>query len=285
MSQRRARFAVLALVIAWFVLPYGIRAWIPVWLPFLAALALELQFFVGGLLRPRAAPATPNRGPQERDLEDFGWFGEPEDDEFIAARRRDKPRWTRRHVVEAAAVLAVVCALLYAASRPRGWDAVSPANRTQAEALFSREAARIAGHHAEVRCDTSGDYVGVVQDADGLAVVGGTRAYVTPDICDTLYQLAFKHRVHSSSRTGRAIAVLAHEAWHLRGVQDEGLANCYAFQGGVQLGVRFGLAEERARKLMREQLDATPPDLRYVVPATCRDGGENDINRESRAFP
>jgi hypothetical protein len=68
-------------------------------------------------------------------------------------------------------------------------------------------------------------------------------------------------------------------------VQDEGLANCYALQSGVQLGVRFGLAEERARKLMREQLDATPPDLRYVVPATCRDGGEDDINRESRAFP
>jgi hypothetical protein len=36
---------------------------------------------------------------------------------------------------------------------------------------------------------------------------------------------------------------------------------------------------------MREQLVATPPDLRYVVPATCRDGGEDDINRESRAFP
>jgi hypothetical protein len=49
--------------------------------------------------------------------------------------------------------------------------------------------------------------------------------------------------------------------------------------------VDCGLAEERARKLMREQLDATPPDLRYVVPATCRDGGEDDINRESRAFP
>jgi hypothetical protein len=283
-TQRRARVALLVLVVGWFVLPYGVRAWIPVWVPFLAALALELQFFVGGVLRP-SAPPTPDRAPQERDLEDFGWFGEPEDDEFIAARRVDEPRWTRRHVLEAVAVLAVVGGLLYVAARPRGWDAVSQANRVRAEALFSREASRIAGHEAQVRCDTSGDYVGVVQDADGIAQVGGTHAYVTPEICDTLYQLAFKDRVHSSSQAGRAIAVLAHESWHLHGVADEGLTNCYAFQSGVELGVRFGLSESRARKLMREQLDSTPPDLRYVVPAACRNGGGDDLNPSSDVFP
>jgi hypothetical protein len=155
----------------------------------------------------------------------------------------------------------------------------------RAEALFSREASRIAGHEAQVRCDTSGDYVGVVQDADGIAQVGGTHAYVTPEICDTLYQLAFKDRVHSSSQAGRAIAVLAHESWHLHGVADEGLTNCYAFQSGVELGVRFGLSESRARKLMREQLDSTPPDLRYVVPAACRNGGGDDLNPSSDVFP
>ena len=58
--------------------------------------------------------------------------------------------------------------------------------------MFSREASLIAGHPAQVTCDDSGRQVGYVQDADGVAEVGGRQAYLTPAICDTLYQLAFK---------------------------------------------------------------------------------------------
>ena len=141
--------------------------------------------------------------------------------------------------------------ILWWASRPHGWDAVSESNKARAEAVFSREAAKIAGHPAVVRCDTKGEYVGFVEEADGLAFVGGRRAYLTPSICDTLYQLAFKHRTQSFPRTARAIAVLAHESWHLQGVSDEGLANCYGFQSGVQLGVDLGLSEGTARSMMR----------------------------------
>ena len=83
-------------------------------------------------------------------------------------------------------------------------------------------------------CDTSGSHVGIVQEADGAAPVGGRTAYLVPSLCDELYQLRFKHRVRSFSRTGRAIAVLAHEAWHLNGVANEGLANCFGFQSGVR---------------------------------------------------
>jgi hypothetical protein len=76
--------------------------------------------------------------------------------------------------------------------------------------------------------------------------------------------------VQSFPRTARAIAVLAHEAWHLKGVRNEGLANCYGFQSGVQIGVNFGLSESRARAMMREQLAAPPPSLEYRVPSNCR---------------
>ena len=41
---RRARIVVLALVIAYFFVPYGVQAVIPVWLLFLAALGLEVEF-------------------------------------------------------------------------------------------------------------------------------------------------------------------------------------------------------------------------------------------------
>ncbi len=139
--------------------------------------------------------------------------------------------------------------------------------------MFSREASLIAGHEAEVTCDERGEFVGFVQDADGAAEVGGRNAFLTPAICDTLYQLAFKDRVQSFTRTARAIAVLGHEAQHLRGVQNEGLANCYGFQSGVAIGVNLGLSESRAREMMREQLASNASDSRanpeYRVPAAA----------------
>ena len=144
-------------------------------------------------------------------------------------------------------MLAVIAVLLYAASRPRGWDAVSAKRQAQTETILSDEASKIARHPATVTCDDKGEFVGFVQDADGLAEVGGDQAFLTPEICDTLYQLAVKHRVQSFPRTARAIAVLAHEAWHLRGEANEGLANCFGFQSGVQIGAEpRPLAEPRA---------------------------------------
>jgi hypothetical protein len=280
--HRRARLVVLAAVVGYFFLPYEVQAVIPVWLLFLAALGLEVEFFVGGWLQARQGvePAEVDRGPQLRDLEELGaqydeyeplslfpsdWYSEP----ATAAPHR---QW--RSIAEAAAGLAIVAAILYFAVRPSGWDAISSANQAKAEAVFSREATLIAGHETEVTCDESGEYVGFTQDADGSAEVGGRQAFLTPAICDTLYQLAFKHRVKSFSRTARAIAVLGHESQHLRGVRDEGLANCYGFQSGVRIGVNLGLSESRARAMMREQLATNPSDSRanpeYRVPSDCR---------------
>jgi hypothetical protein len=274
---RWARVGVLALVVGYFFLPYEVQTVIPVWLVFLLALGLEVQFFVGGWLQAhRGEPRGPvDRGPQPRDIEELGtrydewepvslfpsdWYSKP-----IAAAR---PYW--RYVAETLGALAVVAVILFFAVRPSGWDAVSSADQARAEAVFSREAGRIAGHPVQITCDESGQQVGYVQDADGLAEVGGDEAFLTPAICDTLYQLAFKDRVQSFDRTARAIAVLAHEAQHLRGVRNEGLTTCYGLQSGVQLGVNLGLSESRARAMMREQLAQPPPTPEYRVPSNCR---------------
>jgi hypothetical protein len=288
---RRARIVVLALVIGYFFLPYGVQAWIPVWLPFLAAVALEAQFFLSGY-RARPAPgSTRDRGPQPQDLAEWGWEPEFEDEEFYAYYREpdEEPRRYVRHAAEAAIVLAVVGGILFLAARPRGWNAVSSANRARAEAVFSQAATKIAGHPAAVVCDTSGGHVGIVQEADGAALVGGRTAYIVPSLCNELYQLRFKHRVRSFSRTGRAIAVLAHEAWHLNGVSNEGLANCFGSQSGVKVGVELGLSESRARSMMRQQLATNASDsganTQYLVPTGCKDGGEYDLSPNSSTFP
>src|SRR5262249_35682397 len=79
---RRARVVVLALVIGYFFLPYDVKAWIPVWLPFLAAVALEVQFFVAGYRAQPTRVPTGDRGPQPQDLAELGWEPEFEDEEF-----------------------------------------------------------------------------------------------------------------------------------------------------------------------------------------------------------
>ena len=80
-----------------------------------------------------------------------------------------------RHVVEALVAIAIVAGILFYASRPHGWNAVSDANRARAEArLLARGEPTIAGHPAPHRLrHVSGQHVGIVQDADGAAPVGG----------------------------------------------------------------------------------------------------------------
>ena len=156
---------------------------------------------------------------------------------------------------------------------PRGgWDGLDADDQAKTEARLSAEAGRIAGHEAVVHCDARGEAVGVVQHADGIAEVGGRNAYLTPDICYRLYRLAFKDDEGAFSQTARAIAVLAHEAWHLRGETDEGVTNCYAFQSGVALGERLGLSEGTAARMMRQQL-ADNLDVRPLGAGVPRPAG------------
>ena len=272
---RIGRIAVLALVITYFLLPYGVRSWFPVWLLFLLALGLEIDFFVGGWLQARTArPSPPRRRIAGRRGATCPSSAAGATGTRPSRRRRSppSPAFSWLHVVEAVAAIAIVGILLYFAARPSGWNAVSSKRQAQTEAILSREASAIAHHPATVTCDKNGDFVGFVQDADGLAEVGGDQAFLTPAICDTLYQLAIKHRVQSFSRTARAIAVLGHESWHLRGEANEGLANCYGFQSGVGIGVNLGLSESRARAMMQ----------RAARDERVRLGAEHAVSRPER---
>jgi len=293
---RRLRLALLALLAAWFFSPPEWRYVVPLWLPFAAGLLLEAQFVVVGLRGGggRRLRRDADRGPQRGDLDDLGWPGgeEPEDDaEFWhspPAPRRRRQRTVRRSVAEAAIVLGVLAAVAYGVSVRRGWSSVPAETQAKVERTLSREARSVALHRVRVRCDTSGRHVGVVQDADGIASVGGRDAWIAPGICYRLYRLSEEGEVGSFSGTGRAIAVLAHEAWHLRGVRDEGVTNCYAFQSGVRIGVSLGLSQSTAERMMRQQLADNPldaGDTRYLVPPECRDGGRYDLRPASEGFP
>ena len=285
--ERRIRIAAVAFILAWFFVQ-ELRNAIPAWLPFLALAAFEVHFLLAGW-RDRGEPRPPRgRAPQDVDIERFGgpeWL-EPEsvDDAgppVVVERRRSFPR------LEGLVVLAALAALFFLLP-DRGWRGLDEDDRARTEARLSAEAALIAGHPARVRCDAEGEAVGVVQHADGIAEVGGTNALLTPEICFQLHRLVGGDE-GAFSQTARAIAVLAHEAWHLRGERDEGVTNCYAFQSGVELGERLGLSRGTAGRMMRQQLAENAVQARsapeYLVPSACRDGGRLDLNPETRSFP
>jgi hypothetical protein len=319
------RGALVLFVLAWLLGPSALRSTVPVWLVFGIALGLELQFFVGAL---RSSPRRrPDRSPQAVDRRRYGYAEEPDElllvreegeevwipyagetDEELAeliaaARERPEedagPEWDAdepeprlplalRRLLTGLGVIGALAVVLWLVDRNTGWDSLPADARAEATERFSREASRIAGKPVTIRCDESGNQVGVVQHADGVAVVGGDRAYLTPERCLSLYRLAFEGEI-TSSQTARALAVLAHEAWHLRGLRDEGTTECYALQSGVDIGRNLGLSATTARQMMRQQLTENSlhrgGSSEYLVPPDCRDGGRLDLDPRSSRFP
>jgi hypothetical protein len=321
-STLALRGALVLFVLAWLAGPSTLRTTVPVWVPFLVALGLELNFFVGALRR--AGPrARPDRGPQAVDRDLYGypsdadelllvredgeelWIpysGEPDDElDALVAEARERPDWEPppaartgllpaplRRLLVGIGLMGALALVLWIVERNSGWSGLSADARAAATERISAEASRVAGKPVRIRCDESGSRVGAVQHSDGVAIVGGELAYLTPERCFDLYRLAFEGEI-TSSRTARALAVLAHETWHLRGIRDEGTTECYGLQSGVDLGRRLGLSAGTARQMMRQQLTENlqhrGSSLEYLVPADCRDGGRLDLDPRSSRFP
>jgi hypothetical protein len=319
------RLALGLFVLAWIFGPYELRSAVPIWIPFVVAVGLELQLLYSALRQP--GERLLDRRPQPGDRERFGYDEEASDlllvqdedrelwipyegetgeelDELIADARewadeggedaarpvgasRSGRRAIRRFLT-GLGIIALLGLTAWVIEARTGWSSLSGEQRTAAVERISAEGSRIAAKPVSIRCDEARDYVGFIQHADGVALVGGDRAYLTPEICHLLYRLAFRGEV-DGGRTGRAIAVLAHEAWHLRGETDEGTTECYALQSGVDLGRRLGLSEGRARQLMRQQLVENSlrggTTVEYRVPPDCRDGGRLDLRLGDDEFP
>jgi hypothetical protein len=301
------RVALVVLVFAWILGPDELRKTVPLLLVFVLALGLEVQFLVNALRG--GSRRVPDRSPQEIDRDRYGFDREPdelvvveegdfetwlalseqtedsEDESFVQERRARSPV---TGFLVGLGILVTLAAVAWIADTRTGWSSLDGDARLSAVERFSGEASRIAQKPVSIGCDEARDYVGYVQHADGVAIVGGDRAYITPEICFALYRLAFEDDVRGS-RTARAIAVLAHEAWHLRGESDEGTTECYALQTGVELGRRLGLDEGTARRMMAQQLAENTlrglESLDYRVSGECRDGGRLDLDPDRSSFP
>ena len=79
----------MVFVLAWLFAPYEFQSAIPIWLPFLIALGLEVHFFVSALREPPTQ--RPDRGPQSADRERYGYGDDAE--ELLLVRDEDEELW------------------------------------------------------------------------------------------------------------------------------------------------------------------------------------------------
>ncbi len=80
------------------------------------------------------------------------------------------------------------------------------------------------------------------------------------------------------ARASLALATVAHESWHLAGVQDEPTADCYAIQTVERVALRLGLPAEQARGLAAfAKANHRVGQGATYASSQCRDGGALDL--------
>jgi hypothetical protein len=83
-----------------------------------------------------------------------------------------------------------------------------------------------------------------------------------------------------------AAHTLAHESFHLRGFQDEGVTECYALQNTTFVAERLGVPGQQAKDLQAWLYKrGYPNEPTEYQSAQCYDGGPLDLRPQQIQFP
>ena len=150
-------------------------------------------------------------------------------------------------------------------------------------------AGAIAGRDVAIRCqgavgelvDVNGEYGFVRFGAQGRPI-GAAR--LDRPICRSLARLRRGNRV-SVAEGSLAVEALAHESYHLAGVQDEAATQCYALQAIRFVAVRLGVSAAIGDAYVREATGRYPRLPEAYHSEECREGGALDLRPETGVFP
>jgi hypothetical protein len=171
--------------------------------------------------------------------------------------------------------------------------------RIRQQDQLSAIAGDLAGRKVGVRCpsflaglvDVHGEAGRVRFDGQGRPA---NHTDLSPETCKALRRL---HRIDFTCIERRscgfsqfdaawAAHTLAHEAFHLRGYQDEGVTECYALQNTAFVAERLGVPARQAKEIQQwlyvRGYPNEPTD--YRSPG-CSDGGPLDLRPQSPSFP
>jgi hypothetical protein len=150
-------------------------------------------------------------------------------------------------------------------------------------------AGEIAHRDVSIRCqgavgelvDVDGEYGSVSFGADGRP---GDSARLDRRICSTLRRIRRGERVAVEAGS-LGVEALAHEAYHLAGVQDEAATQCYALQAMRFVATRLGAPAAVGDAYVRAALARYPSLPEEYRSAECREGGALDLHPETGVFP
>ncbi|MDX6386221.1 MAG: hypothetical protein QOD85_23 [Gaiellaceae bacterium] len=171
--------------------------------------------------------------------------------------------------------------------------------RIRQQDQLSAIAGDLAGRKVGVRCpsflaglvDVHGEAGRVQFDGQGHPA---NHTDLSPETCKALRRLdrvdftCIERRSCGFSEFDAAWAAhtLAHEAFHLRGYQDEGVTECYALQNTAFVAERLGVPTRQAKEIQQwlyvRGYPNEPAD--YQSPG-CTDGGSLDLRPQSPSFP
>jgi hypothetical protein len=150
-------------------------------------------------------------------------------------------------------------------------------------------AGEIAHRDVSIRCqgavgelvDVDGEYGSVSFGPDGRP---GSSARLDRRICSSLRRIRRGETVGLEAGS-LAVEALAHEAYHLAGVQDEAATQCYALQAMRFVAMRLGAAAEVGNAYVHEAVARYPRLPEAYRSAQCREGGALDLHPETGVFP
>jgi hypothetical protein len=195
--------------------------------------------------------------------------------------------------VRAIAVFLVVAGALLALGFARHEERVREQDR------LATIASDLAGRRVSVRCpgflsslvDVHGEAGRVRFDAQGRP---DDHTDLSPQTCKALRHLDhvdFTCLGHGNCgfpqfAAAWAAHTLAHEAFHLRGFEDEGVAECYALQNTAFVAERLGVSAAVATKLQGWiYVRGYPNEPQEYHSAQCYSGGPLDLRPGSARFP
>ncbi|SRR5260370_6331728 len=208
----------------------------------------------------------------------------------------------------ASLLAAVVLAGVLAASASATARPVTPQDRallarpaTYEEQIAQQVARRLTGHNASVRCGSLG-----MSDPRVLGVTpllnGHSFDYFLMRPAECTYLAWFRQAparwdprtcVESDcARVGNivmALAVVAHESYHLLGYSNEAQVECYGMQSIWFVANKLGASIDESQVLAQLYATRMYPQRRTQTPAywsaECRDGGKLDLRPSLARWP
>lgn len=187
--------------------------------------------------------------------------------------------------------------LLVAGVAALGWT--KHEDRIREQNRIAVVAGSLVGHKVGVHCPnfvkglvyTSAEAGTVKFDANGQPA---DHTDLSPDTCAALRSIGKVDLTcldpgacgDKQWQLGWALHTLAHEAYHLRGIAQENVAECYALQTTARVAVSLGIPPRRAGQLQRwvwtRGYPSEPDEYQSV---DCRNGGPLDLRPGSSVWP